>query len=144
MPQGQSALTFVDNGGRHPTVPHSPSTRLLSFPFQAPIKSRATRCAEITHLRYKLRPSGYYNEFIVEPGAPHPPPRNSARLSYTHRPVPCRRAFLMYDTTTSLPAVYIRNIIPTGDFAPLLEHLALSGRSDAGFHAGANFALTGF
>ena len=24
MPPGQSALAFVDDGGRHPTVPHSP------------------------------------------------------------------------------------------------------------------------
>jgi hypothetical protein len=50
----------------------------------------------------------------------------------------------MYIRTTSLLMLYKRNVIPTGGLAPLLEHLALSGRLHADYHAVANFAFTEF
>jgi hypothetical protein len=40
----------------------------------------------------------------------------------------------MYAKATSLPNLYIRNIIPDDVSIPLPEHLALSGRSDTDFH----------
>jgi hypothetical protein len=42
-------------------------------------------------------------------------------------PPGCRRGCLMYTKTTSLPILYIRNIIPDGDFHPLRCLLARSG-----------------
>jgi hypothetical protein len=50
----------------------------------------------------------------------------------------------MYTRTTSLPILYIRNIIPADMGIPLPEHVALSGWGYADFHAGVNFALTEF
>jgi hypothetical protein len=46
--------------------------------------------------------------------------------------------------TTSLPRLYIRNIIPDDVSIPLLEHLALSGWGYADLYAGGNFAITEF
>jgi hypothetical protein len=45
---------------------------------------------------------------------------------------------------TSLPSLYIRNIIPDDVSIPLLGYRALSGWGYADFHADANFALTEF
>jgi hypothetical protein len=50
----------------------------------------------------------------------------------------------MYTRTTSLPILYIRNIIPADMGIPLPEHVALSGWGYADFHAGVNFAFTEF
>ena len=58
----------------------------------------------------------------------------------------------MYTTATRVLKPYIRNSMPAGGLAPLLEHLALPGRSDADFHGfptspyhnSANFASTEF
>jgi hypothetical protein len=50
----------------------------------------------------------------------------------------------MYTRATSLPNLYIRNIMPDEVSILLLEHLALSGWGYADFHAGVNFAFWGF
>ena len=50
----------------------------------------------------------------------------------------------MYTKATSLPNLYIRNIIPDDMGIPLLEHLALSGWGYTDFHASMNFAFWGF
>src|SRR5918995_270743 len=47
-------------------------------------------------------------------------------------PPRCRRGCLMYTKATSLPNLYIRNIIPADTSIPLVEHLAQSGRGYAG------------
>jgi hypothetical protein len=43
----------------------------------------------------------------------------------------------MYTRATSLPNLYIRNIIPDGTSIPLAEHLGLSGRGYALIHPSA-------
>ena len=49
----------------------------------------------------------------------------------------------MYTRTTSLPKLYIINILPDETSIPLLGYRALSGRGYADFHADANFAMKG-
>jgi hypothetical protein len=46
----------------------------------------------------------------------------------------------MYIRATSLPKLYIRNIIPDAAGIPLLGYRALSGSGYADFHASVNFA----
>jgi hypothetical protein len=86
MPRGQPALTFVDNGGRHPRVPRSPpgfhhsSSRLLS---QAPLCEKALiggMCSS---------PPREYNQLIVKPSAPHPPRGPADRLFSCTAPPRC-------------------------------------------------------
>ena len=43
-------------------------------------------------------------------------------------PPRCRRGCLMYTRATSLPILYIRNIIPEAMSIPLLGYLVISGR----------------
>jgi hypothetical protein len=50
----------------------------------------------------------------------------------------------MYTKVTSLPNLYIRNIIPDDMSIPLLEYLAQSGWGYADFHVGVNFAFIEF
>jgi hypothetical protein len=50
----------------------------------------------------------------------------------------------MYTRATSLPNLYIRNIMPDEVSILLLEHLVLSGWGYADFHASVNFAFWGF
>jgi hypothetical protein len=50
----------------------------------------------------------------------------------------------MYTRATSLPILYIRNIIPGDMSISLLEHLALSGWGYTDFHASMNFAFWAF
>ena len=50
----------------------------------------------------------------------------------------------MYTRATSLPSLYIRNIIPDDMSIPLLAHRGLSGWGYTDFHASVNFAFWGF
>jgi hypothetical protein len=50
----------------------------------------------------------------------------------------------MYTKATSLPNLYIRNIMPDDMNIPLLGYRALSGWGYADFHASVNFAFWGF
>src|SRR5918994_4719951 len=82
MPQGQRMLTFVDNGGRRSTVPHSPPRDYRST---RPLRRHPPFGLERNHLfAYTLRPPRYYNEFIIGPGATSSPLRGTAtRLFYS-------------------------------------------------------------
>ena len=50
----------------------------------------------------------------------------------------------MYTWATSLPNLYIRNIMPDDMGIPLLERITLSGWGYTHFHASVNFAFWGF
>jgi hypothetical protein len=50
----------------------------------------------------------------------------------------------MYTKATSLPNLYIRNIIPTDTSIPFLGYRALSGWGYTDFHASVNFAFWAF
>jgi len=50
----------------------------------------------------------------------------------------------MYTKATSLPSLYIRNIIPDDMGIPLLERITLSGWGYTAFHASVNFAFWAF
>jgi hypothetical protein len=96
------------NEGRHPGVPHSPS-RPLSFPSRffskhKTLYEKSLICGICSGF------ARYYNLIIVKPGAPHPPPRNSARLFYSYRAGP----MLLGVSYVQITVVYIRNIIPLG------------------------------
>ena len=112
MPQGQPALTFVDSGGRHPRVPQIPS-RLLSFPSRFFSKHK-TLYEKSLICGICSGSARYYNLIIVKPGAPHPPPRNSARLFYSYRASP----MLLGVSYVHHGNLYIRNIIPLGGTLP--------------------------
>jgi len=113
MPQGWPARSFVVNGGRRSTAPHSPSARLSKHtppPKTSPIWARkkspicVIRCG---HLGTIMSP-------LLGRAPPHSPLRGTATrlFSIGVGPVLWRRVFLMYARTTSLLKLYIRNIIP--------------------------------
>jgi hypothetical protein len=79
---------YLDNGGRHSTVPHSPS-RLLSFPLQALIKSKTLYVKNLSFAVYALpllAPLGATIR-LVKPGvSSSPPPRNGdPAFPYSYR-----------------------------------------------------------
>jgi hypothetical protein len=69
--------------------------------------------------------------------------RNPGRFWFP--PHPPARVLLMYTRATSLPNLYIRNIIPDDmDIPLLLGYRALSGWGYTDFHANMNFAFWAF
>src|SRR5215211_4063886 len=101
-------MSFADNGGHHPTVPHFPS-RLLSFPLRSYHKPPYVKTLSFC---VRAWAPSYYNELVVEPGAPSfPPPRNGdPAFIYWCRAGPMAQGVFYVQ---SEPAnLYIRNIIP--------------------------------
>src|SRR5215207_1093155 len=104
MPQGPPAPTFVDNGGRHRRVPHSPPGCYQStFPLR-------TKCPFAAHP--KVVGALQCVTISLSQACLYPPPPRRPGVSIACAPSQCRRGCLMYTRTTSLPNLYIRNIIP--------------------------------
>src|SRR5215203_3761675 len=133
MPQCQPALTFAQ-WGTPPEGPPFPSRLLskhISYANKMPICSTSEGCRRVT-VRYNF----------VEPGLPISPPPRRPGVSIACAPFRCRRGCLMYTRSTSLPNLYIRNIIPDDMGNPLVGVPGPSGWGYAPFHTGAQAMRT--
>src|SRR5215208_6615049 len=122
MPQGQPALSFVDNGG----TPHEGPPVPLQASIIPPLRSYH-KPPYVKTLSFCVRASAtsYYNVVIVEPAPSEIPLPRVARLSYWYRAAPMRQGV----SYVHHAILYIRNLIPDSRSIPSSASLAYRGHA---------------